>query len=324
MRIFKYTLIAMMGLALISCTEDELTGDSGIPMTSPTASFMLETTDGDPISGSSFSLLEQDTTIVIKAMLSETQIVDVFFPINSVGTASLDSDFELSSNSIVIVAGTLTGSAKVTLLADDVTAEEDEVVSLSVGDATTSNVSFDPGSFQITLINTPDFAVNGFVELTFAWGDGGTAPDGEDICDVVDLDFFIVPDTAATLGEDVTGSAFVTGSCPETGDINLPDYTYNVYSSVYADATRDYGDLNFSLPVTITLARYNNDGSLVEMTSWTEDATEAWTTADQEDDIAYIGDIEVSGGMYSFVSAGGDSTDEVTVNLGSLRASKNK
>lgn len=309
-KLFALLIVAM----LWSCDDsDDNTGDSTLEPTTASATISMVTLDGDPVTGA-VSIDEMDTSFVINVTLSETQIVDVKLNVfMSDGTASEGDDFDVSTHQIVIPRDALTGSVQIDIYSDDVTTEEDETFTITVGDDSNKNVTFTPFSATFTLANTPDYAVNDYIEIMCSWGAGISTVDGEDVCDVVDLDFFLLPEGSGSTEDDVT-EGMATGSCPEYSDIDLADGVYNLYSTVWSNGTTDYGDYNFEVPVTVTLTRYANDGSVISSTIFVEDPSVAWSTADQDDAFGYMGDIVVENGEYSFTD-GTTTTGKVRVNL---------
>ncbi|MEP2025898.1 MAG: hypothetical protein ABJH98_13855 [Reichenbachiella sp.] len=308
----KYIIpVALLGFVLWSCDESDNTGDSGLTPNNPSVDITALS--------NSFTIDEQDTTFVITATLSEAAIVDISLDVNTSGTATEDEDYELSAHQMIIPRGSLTTSMEVIIHADEVTAEEDETLIVSIGDDTNANARITTTEFSFTLNNALDFAVNDYVEISLSWDNGELAPDGSSsYCDVVDFDIYILPDGSGSTADDVTGG-MATGSCPESSDLDLADGTYNIYKSLWKSTTStagtvDWGELSFDVPITVTITRYNNDGTIDGQTSWTEGADETITTAAANHNLFFgVGNLIVSDGNYSFESPAGDTTGEVKI-----------
>lgn len=300
-----YILIAVI-LVISSCEQDDATGHSKLLATNPVVTFNVP---------DAIEIDETDTTFEWSVSLSEAQIVDVaiYLVVGEGTTATEGDDFDLSNDDgrVFINAGDTSGVALVSLYADMETTEETEMLYVQLGDIRTANAEMTPVTVPITINNTPDFAVLDTVELAIEWS--GTPPGELELCDVSDLDFYLIPDGSVSLADDVTGFSMATGACPiELADLKLNDGRYNLYGTVYSSATTDFGDENYDLPISISLTRSNNDGSIASSESVGDIVV--FSTAVQGT-YSYLGDIVVEDGLYSFESTLG-TIDPVEINEG--------
>lgn len=296
----KYIIpIALLGVVLWSCDESDNTGDSELTPNNPTVDITALS--------NSFTIDEADTTFVITATLSEAAIVDISLDVNTSGTATEDEDYELSTHQMMIPRGSLTATMEVTILADEVTAEEDETLVVSIGDNTNANAQITTTDFTWTLNNTPDFAVNSYITLVASWDNGETTVAGDSYCDAFDVDVILQNET----GTVDLSYAMATGACPEEGNWELGDGTYRIGTALF-DAP-DLGDYAVDIPITLTLYRLNNDGSIaaqtgsITVTNFTSDDADGGVTVYEG---AYL---VASGGTVELQDASRDSTGEVKI-----------
>lgn len=287
----KYIVAVLAVTFFASCDDqDDNTGDSGLTPTSPTVTI----TEG---SGStSFDLSEKDTTYTFTATLSEINIVDITLNVSATGTATEDEDFELSTHQINIPSGSLTGSVSVTIFTDTNTSEETETFTVTIGSADNSNANFTATDFVFTLDNTTDFATYDYVTLVASWDAGLETVAGDSFCDAFDVDIILLDENGAN-----PDYAMATGACPEEGDFDLADGTYLITSSLYSGP--DLGQYTVNIPVTYTLYRYNNDGTIAgQSITFT---VQSFTSAD-DDSLHLDAMFTVADGVVTITNAAGD------------------
>jgi hypothetical protein len=130
---FIKTGLLMSALALmVSCNDNEATGDSVLVPSSPTLSVALGFTANQ-------NLVEVDKDYTFTVSLSEPQIVDVNVKLEQVaGTATDGEDFDIP-HIVKIKAGTTSATATISLHADELI-EETETATIRIGTGLESNV----------------------------------------------------------------------------------------------------------------------------------------------------------------------------------------
>lgn len=232
-------MIFALSATIISCTEDDQTGDSVSVPTSPAVSIALNF--------SNTTMVENDSKHTYTVSLSETQIVDVKLGVSQIGGTAGPDDYEMTS-SITIPAGYLSASGSITILSDDLI-EETETLQIQIGSITTANASLTPITTDFTILNytSGDLAIDLSWGMSIATDDTGTEISATDFADMV-LSISTTPDLSGEF-DGADGSGFETyvldGSEPD-GDYYVLAYFYDANSDIVRD-------LDFNL-------EFNQDG----------------------------------------------------------------
>lgn len=310
-----FCILCVVSFAITSCDDEDFTGDSSLVPASPTITIDVES--------SSYVFTEQDTSVTITATLSELQGVDVaVYLFQSAGDATLGSDFliDATNSRIVIPANSLSASAAITIMADDV-AESTEVFTITIGDDRTSNALLTP--------QTVDFTIGNYTEtdllLTLEWDATVLDIEGGSVgaTDVADIRFLIVDNVNpyTTVVAEADGAAFEELSLASD---DLADGEYYLVADFFG--VLDLGDQG-SVDVGLTLGAQQT-GILSE--SWSFPAVlntgsvcvgnhyymASITKSGDSYTFAGLGETPVTppvGGLYEAISAG-TSTDGAPVN----------
>jgi len=301
-KIYRLLLIlVVVSFGFTSCDDEDFTGHSSLVPTSPTISISAP---------SSITIDEQDTTFSWTVTMSEAQIVDVAIYVTvaegTTATEHDDFDIENSNSRVYIPAGSTTGTAMVTLYADDDTREETEMLMIQIGDSRTANASITPTTVAITINNTPDFAPLETVTLTAVWDNGDETAVGESFCSSFDVDVLFLVEDFSGYHPDFS---MATGSCPEVGDLDWADGHYWVTTNLYGSV--DLGEFATDIPVSLQLTRYNNDGSVASSSTVLID--EQLHSDDDGSSLYLVGYITVTNGVYELFGADDTSYGDVSV-----------
>ena len=104
--------------------------------------------------------LAQFNTTTVRVSLSSPSPDDISVDLVTKGTAVKDEDYELSSSSVTIIAGTLSSDVTVTAKADGNDNEEDESIEISVDENSSVNVSSNSGVVINIASNICEFIPN--------------------------------------------------------------------------------------------------------------------------------------------------------------------
>lgn len=227
-------MLFALSAIIISCEEDDQTGDSQMTPSSPTISIVL---DG----GSSTTLIEDDSVHGYTVTLSETQIVDVKLHVSQVGGTASGDDYEMTGL-ITIPAGYLSATGSITILSDDLI-EDTETLQIQIGSVTTANAALTPITTDFTILNYTD----GDLVIDMSWAMSIVTDDaGEEIgaTDFADMRLLIssTPDNAGDIGE-ADGGSFETAIL----DRDTPDGEYYIVADFYAANTEVFRDLDISI-----------------------------------------------------------------------------
>jgi hypothetical protein len=205
----------MIGAALMAfaCDKDDLTGDSPLTPSSPTVNI--------DIANSTVAFVEKDSTFEYTITLSEPQIADVDIYVMQVGGNAVEGeDFTIGTSIVRIPANSTTGTAVISVSADDLS-EDTETFTIQIGDDRTANASITPQTVEFTINN----ATEGELALNFSWDTEFYDASGTVVAptDVANMRFFIT-DMDGTVVETVNGTGFesfvVEGDFPD-GDYLL-------------------------------------------------------------------------------------------------------
>ncbi len=210
------------------------------------------------LSAAPLSIAENGGAAVVTATLSVVSSLDVTIALSVGGTATIGSDFTLSSQEIFIPAGQLTGSVTLTALGDELV-EGDETVVIGFGAVT--NVL--PGTVQEVTITITD----GPVDVTpptitsvkvagSSWSPGfigalDAAGVGYELIDAVPLPWAGINRIYVQFSEPVVG--FSAANVALTG-VNLPSYAASI-ASVQYDTDLMRGVIELSTPLSIDRLR---------------------------------------------------------------------
>ncbi len=154
----------LLGLVtfVVSCDEDDFTGDSALVPSNPSLSVALSFANTQ-------TFVEKDATYDFTVTLSEPQIVNVVVYLKASGTATEHEDYDYP-HSLTIPAGALSVSGTLTTYRDGI-AEPTENVTIQIGTGLESNVSTINGqTVSFTLL---DYAFCTWtLDATDVYGDG--------------------------------------------------------------------------------------------------------------------------------------------------------
>ena len=228
-------MLFALSAIIISCDEDQQTGESLMSPTSPTISIVL---DG----GSSTTLIEDDSTHGFTVSLSETQIVDVKLHVSQIGGTAGGSDYEMTSL-ITIPAGYTSASGSITILSDALI-EDTETLQIQIGSVTTANAALTPITTEFTILNYTD----GDLVIDMSWAMSIATNDaGEEMSatDFADLRLLL---TDAPTNQAILGGA--DGGSFETYVLSAgsPDGDYYLVADFYA-ASEIVRDIDLMLEI---------------------------------------------------------------------------
>jgi hypothetical protein len=287
--IYKKIALVFSALALIvSCDEDEFTGDSTVEVTNPSLSVELGFANSQ-------TLVEQAATYDFTVTLSEIQIADVrVFLTQTSGTATAGEDFEFPST-ITIPRGATSASGAINILADDIV-EDTETVVITIGTGLEANVSATNSqtvTFNIMNLEDGDLAVGMSWATSIVTEDDGTEVGATDFADLR----LVVSSTPDNSGDiDVAdGGSFESLTLPAS----TPDGDYYVVADFYAasDIVRD-------IDITVT---FDQVGVINGQTH----EFPAALTSSNTCDLAYnvLAKITKTGDSYAFEEVGSYSLD---------------
>ena len=219
---FLYSLFAL-ALFVTSCTADQepYLGDSNATPTSPQITITTDVTN--------LSLIEDDSSYSYTVEMSTAQLVDTHIAISQIGgDATEGEDFSID-HTIVISAGSTTGSGTITILSDEIL-EDTETVTIQVGDNSTANASLTPQTMTFTILNVTEGDL--VIDLGWASAEAATDDSGNDIAatDLADLRLLITNVPYTQILDEADGDAFETYVL--TAD--KPDGEYYVVADFYA------------------------------------------------------------------------------------------
>ena len=180
-KIKQKLILAVLTLTtlFVGCAEPELTGQSNLEV--GTGIKVTLTTDfASPV-----SIIEGDNKYNFTITLDKTQPVDVVVKINQIDGTASSSDYTVDK-SITIPAYTLSASAELKILKDDLH-EETETLVLQVGDNTISNASIAPVSVTFNIQNYTEGSLitslqwNTSIDLKDIEGNSISATDAADL-----------------------------------------------------------------------------------------------------------------------------------------------
>lgn len=195
----KSLLLFALSIAIISCDDEDRTGDSQLVPSSPTVSITLDFPNPSIV-------LEDDTEYTFTVSLSETQIVDTRLHLSQVGGTANADDYSMTSL-VVIPAGYTSATGSITIIADEL-AEDVETLTIQVGDQSTANASLTPATVSFTISN----ATSADLVVGLSWEASEIATDnsGEEISatDLADMRLLVTDSPYTTILGGVDGGSF--------------------------------------------------------------------------------------------------------------------
>ena len=232
--LYSAVLLAIFGLFVISCDEDDYTGYSTMKVKSPTMTIT-------PGFSSPVVLVENGEKFEYTVTLSEAQIVDVHLTVSQVGGTASADDYEMTGT-VAIPAGSTSGKGSITILSDELI-EEDETLIIQIGDATTANAALTPVTVEFTIKNLS----SDDLEIGLSWEPSTPTTDdtGTDIdpTALADLRLLITDSPYTTVLDEADGAAFEDYTMLGTMD----DGEYLVVADFYDAMSAPIRDLDLML-----------------------------------------------------------------------------
>jgi hypothetical protein len=295
-KFIKIILIFSVFALVLSCDDNDYTGDSVLSATNPILSVSLSFENSQ-------TLVEQEKEYAFTVALSEAQIVDVVVKLEQTeGTATEGEDFTIP-NSITIPKGSLTASGVITIHADELI-EDTETATIQIGtglEANVQSISNQTVTFNIANLTSGDLVVG------MSWAASGTVTNnsGEEI------DPYALADLRLLLTDSPYTTVFASadGASAETYVLDgaAPDGTYSFVADFYAAMT----ELNSDLDITLT---FDQVGAINSQTHLFKNAL---NTTDSCAELNFVmATITKSGDSYSFVEVGEKSALDLSVLVG--------
>lgn len=254
-------LLVCFALFMSACEKEDYTGQSTLKATDAKAT--LEWT-------APASLVEDNLVFPFTLTLDKPQVADIHIYISSSGTAD-DHDYSVTQE-IIIPAFRTSASGEFKVFGDaDI--EENETVTVQIGDNRTTNVNFATETKTVEIQNR----VYPNLDLTFDWS-GTVTYDGTSVslCDSTDIDVLVFDADNNDLG--IYGAA--TGSCPEHLTLETqPDGDYFMWANLYASTIVPTDGSVVSMPITTTATQPGKFKNVV----YSQSAASVITSADPID-----------------------------------------
>jgi len=237
--ILIYLLTLTISIFIVGCDQEDNTGYSNFEITSPTLSVST--------SVSNKSLIEDGSSYSFTATLSTAQLVDIKLHVSQIAGDAIAGDDYTVDSELVISAGSLSATGKITILTDEL-AEDTETVKIQIGDERTANAILTPATMEFSILNYTE----GDLAIDFDWAmaaattdDSGAEIDPTDFVDMI-LSISSTPDATGDI-DVADGGSFESLVLPA----DTPDGTYYAVASFYSgnDIARD---LNLSLTLNQT------------------------------------------------------------------------
>ncbi len=217
---------------IVSCDEDDLTGDSVLEATSPSLSVELGFANTE-------TLVEQAASYPFTVRLSAVQVADVRVYLSQTGgTATAGADFVFPS-SVTIPRGATSASGSIDILADDIPEDtETAIIKIATGlEANVASESSQTVTFNILNLTDGDLAVGlDWAAASLVTDNAGNEIDPHDLADLR-LVISTTPDNTGDVGvADGSGSeSFVLSSMEADGDYYIVADFYDAQSDLPAD-----------------------------------------------------------------------------------------
>jgi hypothetical protein len=293
----KIALTLSVFALIVSCNEDDFTGDSVLEATSPSLSVELGFANTE-------TLVEQAASYPFTVRLSAVQVADVrVYLTQTGGTATAGEDFVFPA-SVTIPRGATSASGSIDILADDIP-EDTETATLKIATGLEANVSAinsQTVTFNIQNLTEGDLAVG------MSWAPSATVTDnfGNEISatSLADLRLLIssTPDNSGDIDE-ADGAGFES----LTLDSGLADGDYYVVADFY-DAI---SDIPVGLDITI---QFDQVGVINHQT---HDFAAALNTTDLCADLfVVLAKVTKTGNTYAFEEIGEKSAFDFSPYVG--------
>lgn len=242
----RIILIVSLLLVFISCESDDSYKNLDIDYVPAKANVNLDFDSGIVVDENS------QPTLPFTVTLDSAVDFDVHFHVlvNAESTATLGEDFSIPEE-VIINAGDTSVTEHITIL-NDCAIEEQELVSITIGDDYFVNVNVDPVEAKVNIDN---YVAPG-LDLTIEWDD--IVPftvDGTTVnistCDIADMDLLIYNES----GNDTGVYDAATGACPEKIYLDPSLFSDGEYSLIL----NDYGYTTIFDDADITGLDYDFD-----------------------------------------------------------------
>ncbi len=283
-------LLALSGILLTACNEDDNTGDA-MTTSSPTnitLSALTSTIDESAIDADDSSTYMVTFSASIPAAVTQDAVVDVW---QSGGTADTNDYHFAGDDYIIIPAGSTSGSISVEVYqTGDIEGDETLVFEAASRDG---YHSLTPFSHTVTITN--DY-INDVLDLTLSW-DAEVVNGDVTITSLCDIDYDLL---LADDGGNLLGYIAGTSACPEHGSLSgLADGTYYLLADLYDNPLVDYGFTD-AIPITLEYSQdYFPTSGVISNASQTLDMPGATDFSF----ITGVAILEVSGG-YNYTLTG--------------------
>ncbi len=238
MKNIKIKIVLMLSAFafMLSCSEDEFTGDSSLEASSPTLSVQLGFANSE-------TLVEQETSYPFTVTISEPQIVNVVVYLKQTGgTATEGADFNFP-HTVTIPARSTSVSGTIDILADDlVEATETATIKIGLGDeANVDAVNSQTVTFNIMNVTDGDLAIGLSWDMSIATDNAGNEISATNFADLRLLVTSAANNTTIVGGAD--GGSFESYVFASS----QPDGEYYVVADFYAAS-----DISRDLDLTVT------------------------------------------------------------------------
>lgn len=230
-----FVLLVLCTFVISSCEKEDNTGQS--TLTASDAKGTLNWT-------APASLIEDDIDFPFTITLDKPQVADIHIYVSHSGTATADEDFSVTDE--LIIPAFRTSVEGLLKIKGDAAIEEDETVTIQIGDERTANVNFATQTFTVQIQNR----VYPNLDLTFDWS-ATVSYDGTsvELCDSTDIDVLVFDADNNDLG--IYGAA--TGACPEHLTLETqPDGDYYLWANLYVSTIAPTDGSVISMPITTT------------------------------------------------------------------------
>lgn len=228
--------LLLLVVGILSCDEEDFTGYSTLVPTSPTITVTPDFT-------SPVTLTEDGSKYAVTVTLSEVQVVDVKLDISQVGGTASSSDYSVPG-SVTIGVGTTSASFDIEILMDD-EVEDQETLTLQVGDAKTANASITPVTLDFVINNYTSDALS--VDLSWVTDVASAVGIDDDPADVANIALLVLNESDLSTVVELTDAGFKSYN----GWDSLADGNY-IVAATFVDL-KDYGDANSTLTFGMTL-----------------------------------------------------------------------
>lgn len=292
-KIFPFIAFVMIALVVITgCKKDDHTGYSTLePVTGVTLTITPNFT-------SPVTLVEADSTFNYTVTMNQAQLVDVKLYVSVTATsATAGEDFDYLG-SITIPAGGTTASGWIKIMQDDVF-EEEETLTIEVGDATFANADLTPVSYSFTLQNYSEEDL----QVTLAWEPStdiydthGDLYTGDGLADMILTIYDVTGDSVFAQADGSTYEELILSH-------NIADGEYRVMASFYG--VTDLGDQG-SADLNLSVNAFQ-----VGIQDNTLDFENVLNTVNNIDNTIYLAVIDKVGSTWTLSEFGGFTAAEI-------------